>query len=139
MANTKRAQVCYYIVMISVSEEEFAAMVGAGMDAISPKYIEHLNNIVFVTEDTPSAEQIYKLKLRHDQSLFGLYEGIPLTRRGSNYNLVLPDKITIFKNPLEMASNSIDELRERVRHTVWHEVAHFYGLDHDRINSLEKS
>ena len=70
MANTKPAQVCYYIVMISVSEEEFAAMVGAGMDAISPKYIEHLNNIVFVTEDTPSAEQIYKLKLRHDQSLF---------------------------------------------------------------------
>ncbi len=124
--------------MISVSDEQFEQMVSAGMDAIPPKFIENLNNVAFVVEDVPSDDQRLKLQLRHDQSLFGLYEGIPLTKRGSNYNLVLPDKITIFKKPLEFASNSVAELRERVRHTVWHEVAHFYGLNHDQIHALEK-
>lgn len=123
--------------MISVSDEVFESIVTSGMDAIPQKYIENLNNVAFVIEDRPSNDQRQKLELRNDQSLFGLYEGIPLTKRGTGYNLVLPDKITIFKEPLEMASSNMNELKERVRHTVWHEVAHFYGLNHEQIRALE--
>jgi predicted Zn-dependent protease with MMP-like domain len=70
--------------------------------------------------------------------LLGLYEGIPLTRRGAGYNLVLPDKITIFKLPLvKYATWRGTKLFEEVKHTLWHEIAHFYGLDHTDIGRRE--
>jgi len=124
--------------MISVSDEEFESYVSSGMDAIPPKYIKNLNNVAFVVQDVPTEEQRVKLKLSEHQTLFGLYEGIPLTKRGTGYNLVLPDKITIFKLPLEAVSNTPAELKEQVRHTVWHEVAHYYGLNHEQIHKLER-
>jgi predicted Zn-dependent protease with MMP-like domain len=124
--------------MISVSDEDFEAFVAAGMDAIPQKYIDNLNNVAFVTQDRPTDEQRIKLKLGDHQSLYGLYEGVPLTKRGSSYNLVLPDKITIFKEPMEMNHDSLDEVKEQVRHTVWHEVAHYYGLNHEQIHKLER-
>jgi predicted Zn-dependent protease with MMP-like domain len=68
--------------------------------------------------------------------LFGLYEGVPLPQRNGVTKL-LPDKITIFKKPLEFISSDLDDLREHVRHTVWHEVAHYYGLGHKRIHELD--
>ena len=124
--------------MISVSDEEFKEFVSAGMDAIPPKYIKNLNNVAFVVQDLPTEEQRVKLKLSEHQTLYGLYEGIPLTKRGFNYNLVLPDKITIFKKPMEASSQTIEELKEQVRHTVWHEVAHYFGLNHEQIHKLER-
>lgn len=123
--------------MYSVSDEEFEKMVSAGIDAVPTKYIDRLNNVAFVVQDEPDEHQLAKAKLGEHRMLLGLYEGIPLTKRGSNYNLVLPDKISIFKKPLELVSNSPGDLKERVRHTVWHEVAHFYGLDHQQIHKLD--
>lgn len=107
------------------------------MDELPQEYITRLNNVVVVYEDDPTPEQREKLKLRCNQSLFGLYEGIPMTKRGSGYNLVLPDKITIFKNPILANSSNLLEFKQQVKHTLWHEIAHFYGLDHDRIHKLE--
>ena len=123
--------------MISLSTAQFEAIVGAAIDAIPEPYGTNLQNVVFVVEDEPSAEQRRKLRLHPNETLFGLYEGIPLTQRGSNYNLVLPDKITIFKDPLLRACQSEESVRAEVKHTVWHEVAHYYGLDHERIHALE--
>jgi predicted Zn-dependent protease with MMP-like domain len=123
--------------MFTIDQTAFEKLVAEAIDAIPDKYYQHINNVVFVTEDEPSPEQRYKLKLRHDQSLFGLYEGIPIIRRSSGYNMVLPDKITIFKKPLEWAANNLEELRGQVHKTVWHEVAHYYGLDHLQIHELE--
>lgn len=122
--------------MVHTSQEEFEQIVGEAMDAIPDKYYKLIQNIVFVAEDNPSPEQRQKLKLRCDQSLYGLYEGIPLGKRGNNYNLVLPDKITIFKNPIEMTSNSIEGLKKQVHKTVWHEVAHYFGLSHEDMAKL---
>ncbi len=123
--------------MIDITQEEFEKIVSRAIDSIPDKYFEHIKNVVFVTEDEPTPEQRRKLQLRNDQSLFGLYEGIPITKRSSGYNMVLPDKITIFKNPIQMMSNSQEELVAQVNNTVWHEVAHYYGLDHLQIHELE--
>jgi predicted Zn-dependent protease with MMP-like domain len=123
--------------MHRVSQQEFESIVGEAIDALPDKYLDRIHNVVFVSEDNPSPAQRQKLHLHDGQTLYGLYEGIPLTPRGSNYNLVLPDKITIFKHPLEWSASSLDNLKEQVRHTVWHEVAHYFGLDHDQIYQLD--
>jgi predicted Zn-dependent protease with MMP-like domain len=70
------------------------------------------------------------------QTLYGLYEGVPLPQRQgmTHYG---PDKITIFKGPMQEDAESLDDLREMVRHTLWHEVAHYFGLNHDQIHELE--
>ena len=109
------------------------------MDELPQEYIRGLNNVVVTYEDEPTPHQRDKMKLRDHESLFGLYEGIPMTQRGAGYNLVLPDKITIFKHPmLEMTGGHPDALYHQVKHTLWHEIAHFYGLGHDRIHEIEQ-
>lgn len=121
------------------SDEFFEDLVNQGIEKIPKLFQEHLNNVAIVIADEPTQEQRKKLKLRCDQTLFGLYEGIPLTRRGAGYNLVTPDKITIFKKPMALASQDEEDLKEKVRNTVWHEIAHYYGLNHEQIHKLERS
>ncbi len=117
----------------------FEKMVRTAIDGIPRKYGEHIRNVAFVVEDSPSQEQRTKLHLVNGQTLFGLYEGIPLTKRSSGYNLVLPDKITIFREPIMYLAATVDEAQAQVNKTVWHEVAHYFGLDHNQIHNLEQS
>lgn len=124
--------------MIEMSDEEFSKLVGEAMDAIPERYALSMNNVGFVTEDDPTPEQRTKLHLVDGETLYGLYEGIPLTMRTGNYSGVLPDKITIFKNPILAGSTDLLAVRAQVKKTVWHEVAHHFGLGHDRIHELEK-
>ncbi|MBI5357741.1 metallopeptidase family protein [Candidatus Saccharibacteria bacterium] len=121
------------------SDEFFEDLVNQGIEKIPKLFQEHLNNVAIVIADEPTPEQRRKLKLRCNQTLFGLYEGIPLTKRGAGYNMVLPDKITIFKMPIALASQNEGDLKEKVRNTVWHEIAHYYGLNHEQIHKLEQS
>ena len=120
------------------SDQEFEEMINNGISRLPEIYQDNLDNVGFVIADEPTAEQRNELALRCNETLFGLYQGIPLTKRGSGYNLVLPDKITIFKLPIVAASHSIAEVAEHVRHTVWHEIAHYYGLNHAQIHKLDK-
>lgn len=122
---------------IHITDEQFDKIISEQMDKLPQKYVEGLNNVAILYEDEPSPEQRIKLKLRCNETLLGLYEGIPMTKRTAGYNLVLPDKITLFKKPLLAKSRSLEEFKEEVRHTLWHEIAHFYGLDHDRIHKLD--
>jgi predicted Zn-dependent protease with MMP-like domain len=122
--------------MIEVSDDDFEAAIAKAMDSLS-KQMAEVKNVGIVMADEPTPEQRRKLELRNDQSLFGLYEGIPLTKRGGNYSGVLPDKITLFKLPLTWAVSSYAEFEEQVRHTLWHELAHHFGLDHDGIERRE--
>ncbi len=124
--------------MIHVSDEQFERLISESMDELPQEYIRNMKNVVVTFDNEPSAEQRQKQKLRQDQTLFGLYEGIPLTKRGAGYNLMLPDKITIFKDPISRASSDMPGLKRHVKHTLWHEIAHHYGLDHDRIHAIER-
>lgn len=124
--------------MINISNEVFEELTAEAINSLPNHYTDNMKNVAIVIEDEPSEAQRQKLHLVNGVTLYGLYEGIPLTQRSGNYSLVLPDKITIFKNPIVQGANSMDALREQIKRTVWHEIAHHYGLDHDRINELER-
>lgn len=123
--------------MYKTDEVGFEKLVAWAIDDMPKDYIDHLKNVAIVIEDDPSPEQRKKLHLVNGVTLFGLYEGVPLPKRGNYYSWVTPDKITIFKNPIESRADSFKALQKQVRNTVWHEIAHYYGLDHDRIRELE--
>lgn len=126
------------------TDEEFSQLIADALDDLPEKYIVGLKNVVVTYADEPDEHQRQKLKLRDDQSLFGLYEGIPLTERTTqNYNGVvnfqLPDKITLFKLPLfYFSQGDTQKFKAQIKHTLWHEVAHYFGLDHSRIHELEE-
>ena len=98
---------------------------------------DRVKNVAIITADYPSPKQREELKLRCDQTLLGLYEGIPLPERQGREPLV-PDVITLFKLPLLAHSTDEASLYENIRHTLWHEVAHYYGLNHAQIHKLEQ-
>jgi predicted Zn-dependent protease with MMP-like domain len=123
--------------VLEISDKEFEIIIADAMDSLPERFLAHAKNVAVVWADEPTPEQRVKQRLRPDQTLLGLYEGVPLTRRGDGYNLVLPDKITIFKNPILHYSQDLAAVKEQVKHTLWHEIAHHYGLDHDRIHELE--
>ena len=122
--------------MYSVNRKQFESLLDQAIRSLSKKHRERLENVAFLVDDEPSLEQRRSLALRGDQTLFGLYEGVPLSNRQGQTKL-LPDKITLFQHPLEQASGSFEDLQEAIRHTVWHEVAHYYGLNHSQIATLE--
>src|SRR5713226_6193465 len=112
-----------------MTREEFEEQVEEALELVPEEFRTYLVDVAVVVEDWPSAEHRRRLRLRPHETLFGLYEGVPLPQRGSGYNLALPDRITLFQGPLEQyAGNEIKRLRQQVRRTVLHEIAHHFGF-----------
>lgn len=124
--------------MFYVDDDQFDQIISDAIDTMPKEHMDAVKNVAIVYADDPTPEQREELRLHHDQTLFGLYEGVPLAARQGMLNSFAPDKITIFKGPMMMTSNSLADLREQVRHTLWHELAHYFGLNHDQIHKLEK-
>ena len=122
---------------MDITDQEFDELVTRAMDELPQEYITQLDNVAIVYADEPNDEQVQRMKLDNNSLLLGLYEGIPQTARGTGYNLVLPDKITLFKKQILASVNTKQALFEQVKRTLWHEIAHHYGLGHDRIDALE--
>ena len=125
--------------MLSISDDEFSHLIGECMDELPEQYVTGMKNVFVTYEDQPTEDQRRKQKLQAYQTLYGLYEGVPLTKRNAGYQFVLPDRITIFKLPLMQSSENLGKLKAQVKHTLWHEIAHYYGLDHDRIHEIERN
>ena len=122
---------------MQLTDEQFDMLITKAMDELPQEYITGLDNVAILMADEPSSDQERKMKLREGTILLGLYEGIPLTQRGNAYTFVLPDKITLFKHALLRVSHNDAQLFEQIKRTLWHEIAHYYGLDHGRIHQLE--
>lgn len=123
--------------MRDLSDEAFDQMITRAMDELPQEYIRGLDNVAIVMADDPTEEQKEKMKLRDGVILLGLYEGIPLTQRGAGYTFVLPDKITLFKHSILRVVQTEAELFEQIKRTLWHEMAHYYGLSHARMDELQ--
>ena len=123
---------------MDITDKEFETLIARAMDELPQEYIANMDNVAVVYASDPTPEQLAKQGVRENQLLLGLYEGIPLTARlSSSYSGVLPDKITLFKHPLIAVSSSADDFYEHIKRTLWHEIAHHYGLDHTDIHNRE--
>lgn len=120
------------------TDEEFSELIEQATWQLSHEGVQGLENVAITYADEPTPEQLQKLRMRGDQLLLGLYEGTPMTKRGMFYQMTLPDKITLFKLALAHISTDDENFRYNIRHTLWHEIAHFYGLDHPAIHALEQ-
>lgn len=118
--------------------EEFEKIVEEAIKSIPSKFLGKMDNVEIIIEENPSPKELKELKMNKNDWLFGLYQGIPKTERLGDYSQVLPDKITIFKNPIEKAARSKEEVKEIVKDTVWHEIAHHFGLDERKVREAEK-
>ena len=119
-----------------MTKEKFEEIVNEGLKAIPKRFLEKLDNVDIVIEDEPTPYQLRKLRARRGFLIFGLYEGVPQTKRW-HYGQVLPDKITIFKKPIERIAHSEETIKEIVKNTVWHEIAHHFGMDEKRVREVE--
>ena len=120
-----------------IHKKDFEKSVKEGIRAIPEKFLRKLDNVAIVIEDEPTPAQKKKLNIRSSLVLLGLYEGVPKAKRGANYNAVLPDKITIFKKTIEEEARGEEDLKEIVKNTVWHEIAHHFGMSEIQVRQAE--
>lgn len=119
-----------------MEQEKFEKLVDEGIKVIPKRFLDKLENVDIIIEEEPTLEQLRKLRIRKNSFLFGLYEGVPQTER-YHYGQVLPDKITIFQKPIEKLASSEKEIKEIVKNTVWHEIAHHFGMDEKMVREVE--
>lgn len=115
---------------------DFEALVAQALDSLPPFFLNRLDNIDVTVEDWPTPADLESVGLGPRDLLFGLYQGVPLTQRTTNYGLVTPDRIVIYRGPIELTCRTDDEIRDQVRHTVIHEIAHFFGISDARLREL---
>ena len=119
---------------------EFERLAAEALDALPEEFLRHLENIEVTIEDWPSKDDLIEAGMEGDdrRSLLGLYVGVPLTERGGYYGGVLPDRIVLYRKPLEAAAGGRPEaIKQEVQHTVVHEIAHFYGISDERLKELD--
>jgi predicted Zn-dependent protease with MMP-like domain len=115
-------------------KESFDVFIADAIDNIPTQYQEKIKDVLFRVEDEPTGEQRKKLGLRSCDALFGLYEGVPLTNRNGAVHSKVPDVITIFRYPMMKYYPEDNMLKKQIFETVWHEVAHYFGLNHRDIH-----
>ena len=118
------------------SPEEFEQLVVQALDELPEFFKEKLQNVEVVVADWPTEDEVRAVGLKSGQLLFGLYQGIPQTKRTSHYSFVLPDKITIYRMPIEQVCRTPEKIIRQVQQTVKHELAHHFGIDDDRLREL---
>jgi len=116
--------------------EAFNELVVEALEQLPTFFQEKLQNVEVLVADWPTQAERDAVGLKPGQLLLGLYQGIPLTRRTRAYNLVLPDKITIFRLPIEQVCHTREQVIKQVQHTVKHELAHHFGISDDRLREL---
>ena len=115
----------------------FRQLVREAVASLPPELLQRVQNVEIVIERRPTARDRKVAGIPPGHTLLGLYHGVPLTARGENYNLVLPDRISIYQEPIEdLSGDDDDRIREEVRKTVLHEIGHYFGIDDDRLHEL---
>ncbi len=118
------------------SRTRFEEWVDDAWESIPESVRQEFSNLVIAVEDEPSREQLAKAKVPRGDTLLGLYEGVPIKRRGWYYQMALPDRITLFQGPLERSSGS--NIRQAIYETLWHELAHHIGMNEKEVRAAER-
>jgi len=115
---------------------KFILLIRRALRDVPEPFKSRLNDIDIVVKDRPTAHDLREAGLPPGESMYGFYRGVPLTERTSDYGLVPPDIINVYQEPLEEDFPDEDELIEEIRITVLHELAHYFGIDDDRLHEL---
>ena len=116
--------------------KHFRALVREAVASLPADLLHRVENVDIVIQLRPTARDRKLAGVGPHGLLLGLYHGVPLTHRGQNYNLTLPDRIFIYQEPIETVCATDDEIREQVKKTVLHELGHYFGIDDQRLRDL---
>lgn len=119
-----------------MERDKFRRLVDEALDSLPDRLRARIANLEIVVESRPTAEDLEQAGLERDDVLLGLYHGIPLPDRSGGYSFALPDKISIYQDPIESICADDDEVREEVRITVLHEIGHYFGIGEERLGEL---
>jgi predicted Zn-dependent protease with MMP-like domain len=120
-----------------MTRREFERLVADALTAIPRHFRDRLDNVEIVVEDAPAPDLLDEMGFEPDETIFGLYQGTPLTERSWAHGNTLPDRIVIYQRPLEEACADEDEIFDEVCLTLIHEAGHFFGLSEDEIEAIE--
>jgi len=123
---------------MKLAREEFEKTVIAVIQRLPQFVKEKMENVDVVIESQVSSSLVSEMGLRSPYDLLGLYQGVPIDQRGFYYGNVLPDKITLFQLSIESVCNTKEEIQEKIREVVIHEVGHYFGLDEEKLSELEE-
>ena len=115
---------------------EFEWLVARAVESLPEEFRAKLENVDIVVQDWPNRSQQAKLRLKRGETLLGLYEGVPQTKR-THYDMVPPDKITIFQKPIEAKCTKNNSIKKEIQRVVRHEIAHHFGIGDDRLREIE--
>src|SRR5262245_43369037 len=116
----------------------FERLVTEAVTLIPRRFRREIKNLALVVEDEPSAALLEEMEIEPPDSLYGLYQGTPLTERRWDYGNALPDKITLFQRPIEEDCEDEDEVRAVIGETLIHEVGHYFGMSEEQIEEIEE-
>jgi len=120
-----------------MEKSEFETLVAEALRRLPERFAERLENIDIVVEDEPSRSLLRDMHVGGDTTLLGLYQGVPLSRRGFYYGNVLPDRIVLYMGPILREGGDAEDIAERVRSVVIHEIGHYFGLSDEELKELE--
>lgn len=120
-----------------MTRELFQQLVEEALRDIPRSFRRAMQNVAVVVEDEPSPETLAELEVEPGDTLFGLYQGIPLPERSWSHGNTLPDRISIYQRPIEQSCEDDDAIRECVAETVIHEFGHYFGLTEEEIQAIE--
>jgi predicted Zn-dependent protease with MMP-like domain len=121
-----------------MTREHFTRLVEEALLEIPPRFRREMKNVAVVVEDAPPPHILEEMELDAGETLFGLYQGVPLPERSWSYGNALPDRISIYQRPIVEACADEDEIRECVAETVIHEFGHYFGMSEDEIEEIEE-
>ena len=119
-----------------MDSQKFEWLVAKAIDNLPDEFHERLENVDVVVADRPTSDQLTSVNRKRGDTLLGLYEGVPLTKRGRHYGLVIPDKITIFQKPIEAMCRNDAQVITEIQRVVQHEIAHHFGISDARLRQL---
>ncbi len=119
-----------------MEQDIFERFVAEALDALPERFRARLENVEVVVEDWPDRQTMRAAGVHHPAQLLGFYHGVPLTHRTHHYELVLPDKISIYRQPILMRYRTAQQIRQAIHHVVRHELAHFFGISDERLAEL---
>lgn len=121
-----------------MDRQRFEWLVARAVESLPEEFRTKLENIDVVVQEQPTPSQLAEAGLKRAETLLGLYQGVPLTRRGGHYGMVVPDKITIFQKPIEARCKDDAEIKAEIMRVVQHEIAHHFGIGDTRLNQLAR-